>query len=618
MKIFLGLLFSSFLVMNVFSQEHAKEYRFLEHEAERSLKNADSLLLYANQILKKAEEEKNSIKKGLAYRYLSQAYFMKNDLFQAFNHAEIAINFLKNDKDLIEEIALCYQIKGKIKLLNDEIDLAYENFMQAQQIIKQVKSFKNPDLPYLLQNDIAYLYTLSGRFDDALKILNETLKSTKSDDVLANTYSIFSIVANYNDNYAESIKYFTLSIPIYERLGKRNAVLICEMNIAINYFYLKEYEKAIVGINKTLEKATGGTDQYPILVRGNLFLSKCYFETKNYVEAKKYFNKTEVLFEEKLLQPDLLLNDIYVGLQIDFLIHENNFNKAKKIAFERLNDKKLDINSKIDFYKQLKLIASKEKDLVNEKIYNDSITAIENKIILENQSNLTELMTAEFKFNIIQNELEIKNKEFQLLQEKEKNNQLVLAFLFGLAIICIAFFLLLFSRQKKISTMREAILAKEKQFLAIQNTQREMEIEFKNKEIVDFALHISEKNEMLSEIKEKLKVLTSNEVNTKKEVNELIFFINNTIDQNSDKVQVYSDVNEIKDSFFQQLKFKFPSLTEKEKRVASLVRMQLSSKQIGQQLNITPASVDNYRSVLRKKMKLTKEDSLFEYLNQLG
>lgn len=84
------------------------------------------------------------------------------------------------------------------------------------------------------------------------------------------------------------------------------------------------------------------------------------------------------------------------------------------------------------------------------------------------------------------------------------------------------------------------------------------------------------------------------------------------------KAQVYSDVNEIKDSFFQQLEFKFPSLTEKEKRVASLVRMQLSSKQIGQQLNITPASVDNYRSVLRKKMKLTKEDSLFEYLNQLG
>src|SRR5690606_26322411 len=129
-------------------RSHAKEYRFLEHEAERSLKNADSLLLYANQILKKAEEEKNSIKKGLAYRYLSQAYFMKNDLFQAFNHAEIAINFFKNDKDLIEEKALCYQIKGKIKLLNDEIELAYENFMQAQQIIKQVKSFKNPDLPY--------------------------------------------------------------------------------------------------------------------------------------------------------------------------------------------------------------------------------------------------------------------------------------------------------------------------------------------------------------------------------------------------------------------------------------------------------------------------------------
>ena len=104
----------------------------------------------------------------------------------------------------------------------------------------------------------------------------------------------------------------------------------------------------------------------------------------------------------------------------------------------------------------------------------------------------------------------------------------------------------------------------------------------------------------------------------KTRVNDIMMFINNTIDQNSDKVALYAEIDDVKDSFLQKIAVLFPDLTEKEIRVASLVRMQMSSKQIGQQLNITPASVDNYRSVLRKKMQIPKEQNLQEFLSDLG
>ena len=214
--------------------------------------------------------------------------------------------------------------------------------------------------------------------------------------------------------------------------------------------------------------------------------------------------------------------------------------------------------------------------------------------------------------------MQLKNKENELLKLKEKNQQLLLMTILGGIVLSLLFFVILYSRQRKINAIREEMFAKDKQFLETINKQKAVELEFKNKEILDFALHISEKNEILNEIKTKLKELPQKESLLKTRVNDIMMFINNTIDQNSDKVALYAEIDDVKDSFLQKIAVLFPDLTEKEIRVASLVRMQMSSKQIGQQLNITPASVDNYRSVLRKKMQIPKEQNLQEFLSDLG
>ncbi len=213
--------------------------------------------------------------------------------------------------------------------------------------------------------------------------------------------------------------------------------------------------------------------------------------------------------------------------------------------------------------------------------------------------------------------MQLKNKENELLKLKEKNQQLLLMTILGGIVLSLLFFVILYSRQRKINAIREEMFAKDKQFLETINKQKAVELEFKNKEILDFALHISEKNEILNEIKTKLKELPQKESLLKTRVNDIMMFINNTIDQNSDKVALYAEIDDVKDSFLQKIAVLFPDLTEKEIRVASLVRMQMSSKQIGQQLNITPASVDNYRSILRRKMQVPKEKSLQDFLTDL-
>lgn len=592
---------------------------YLEGKADYFLKNKDSLKFYANKILKQSKNEKSKRGEGLAYKYFAKVAFMERDYVASDKFAKKAISIFNKLENNEEEIGDSYLILGRKNIFKQEFDSAYVNLKRAQKYYTKQGKLKYPDSHYSVLNDIAYLYIITERYDEAMKILNYIQKRNVSDEVLAATYSLFSVLANYNNDFNESIKYFKLTIPIYKKLGLENSVLICEMDIAINNYYLKKYSESIEGLKEVLSKINTNQDHFPIMIRSNLFISKSYFDQKDYFNAKRYFKIVEDLLSENPHEFDMMLKEIILESKINFLIEDRKYTEAKRIIFDFFKDNKdVWLSVKIALYKKLKTISENDGNKQEVKFFSDSIQKFQSQIKLETEKNSLDLMRAEFKYNTVEKELELKTKEYELLKIKEKNNKLLLKFLICLGFVTVVFFMILYSRQKKITSMREAILNKENQFLEVQNEQRKMEIEFKNKEIVDFALHITEKNTILNELKNKIKEISPKEQETKNEINEILFFINNTINQNSEKISLYSDAEDVKDSFFHKLKVVFPNLTDKEMRVASLVRMELSSKQIGQQLAISSASVDNYRSVLRKKMDIPKEQSLQDFLKEIG
>lgn len=604
------LLSTSLLAQNSF-----KGLDFYEKKIEQFPKNSDSIAFYANKILTQAKASNSKKAIGFANKYFAEAAFIEGRDKEAIVFLNKAFSCFTNVAGVEEDKADCYRILARIETLDRKYDLAYEHLSKAKFLYKKVGKLKRPDSYYFLLNNIAYLYILTEKYDKALEILNANQKKHVSDLVLANIYSLFSIIANEQSDFKESIKYFKQTKIIYEKLNESNAALICEMNIAINYYYLKNYKVAIVSLNEVLKKAVKTKTQPSVFVRIHLFLSMCYFEQGKYDIADVYFNKAEAIIAKGNLD-FLSFQNIWLETKVTFLIHKKKYNEAKALLISHLDkDKEILISSKIVFYELLKAIAKEENNSLDLKKYNDSISEFKLENELKNQKNVIDLMRAEFKYNTVEKELELKNKEFELLKIKERNSQIVLVSLLCVAVLSIVFFTVLFSRKKKINAMREAIFEKEKQYFESVNHQKLLEIEYKDKEIVGFAIHISEKNEILNTIKSRLKVLTTNDYSIQSKIKDLILFINNTISQNSEKVNMYSEAEEIKDLFLQKIKIEFSDLTDKEIRVAILVKMQLTSKQIGQQLNITPASVDNYRSVLRRKMNIPKEKTLLEFLN---
>ena len=72
---------------------------------------------------------------------------------------------------------------------------------------------------------------------------------------------------------------------------------------------------------------------------------------------------------------------------------------------------------------------------------------------------------------------------------------------------------------------------------------------------------------------------------------------------------------EVNPQFFKNLLKINPRITPSELKLAALVKLNFSIKESASLLNISPNSVKTIRSVLRKKLGLHKDKSIYEFLN---
>jgi DNA-binding CsgD family transcriptional regulator len=87
------------------------------------------------------------------------------------------------------------------------------------------------------------------------------------------------------------------------------------------------------------------------------------------------------------------------------------------------------------------------------------------------------------------------------------------------------------------------------------------------------------------------------------------------VDQEWDQFSKYFD--KVHSDFVSALKQQHPSLTPSESKLCIYLRMNLSTKEIAQLLNISVRGVEISRYRLRKKLQLSKEQNLFDYLIQI-
>ena len=138
-------------------------------------------------------------------------------------------------------------------------------------------------------------------------------------------------------------------------------------------------------------------------------------------------------------------------------------------------------------------------------------------------------------------------------------------------------------------------------------------------QVVNMALNIIAKNEILKSISRKLAKLSS-EPAIVKHHHEIVQLRDEVltalqIDKERDTFELF--VEERNRDFYRRLDNRFPNLTNSERRLAALLRLDLSSKEIANLLNISTKSVEMNRYRLRKKIQIGKDVNLCEFICEI-
>jgi len=150
----------------------------------------------------------------------------------------------------------------------------------------------------------------------------------------------------------------------------------------------------------------------------------------------------------------------------------------------------------------------------------------------------------------------------------------------------------------------------------VQNQKLKADITFKNTELASSAMHLVKKGELLNKLKAELSNMMKRIKNDEAtgELKKLIRSLNEDENIDNEWENFTRHFDSVHSGFVANLKTIHPSVTGNEIKLCAYLRMNLSSKEIAQLLNISARGVEIGRYRLRKKLGITTDVSLFEYL----
>ncbi len=172
--------------------------------------------------------------------------------------------------------------------------------------------------------------------------------------------------------------------------------------------------------------------------------------------------------------------------------------------------------------------------------------------------------------------------------------------------------------QKRMQLLHQIEVEKtERELVALRNEKLNTEITGKNAELASNAMVLVQKSELLQKIKDELLKLQKN-VETEKESKDhkrIIKIIDHELDSSHEWEQFAVHFDSVHTDYLKTLKELYPGLTPSELKLCAYLRLNLSTKEIAQLMNISIRGVETNRYRLRKKLDITNEETgLFDFL----
>lgn len=549
---------------------------------------------------------------------------------QAFDSIELLVekNYLTYEAKTREYIAQLYQIANNspdsIKLiprcLHMESLLSYGQGLSDTSLNTTIKDriektsrhlypFQHALLIYSsglcsdLTGDYAEAFSSALQALEYFKQLNDTSFIGKTLNLLGSICGHIKLFNMADDYYKEAEKWITPYSQDYFRVKPNQCVL---------FFWEGESTKARDSLEKFLPKLEVYGDSGLLAMCYVNLATFCIYTSEledSYAYCKKAEETLKAIDNDKFYA---LLNQNIGVLSALFQDYDNGIkylNLAKKTAEQKGNfDQLSSIYSSISYtyalqrqYDSAYFYSKKFEELSLKQL--DNLKAVE-----AYQAYVSAFLEAS------ENQLTIAEQEIAL-----KNKQVIVLVMVSVSIILLATVLALLFRQERKKKEREnrqlaERLEHEKKIQQLETEKQNEIIAAKAREVTSFSLQLSNKNKVLQDILDVADRLPSNSkevASIHKKINSIIKK-NFNVDNDWTNFKLYFD--QVHPSFFERLKVYCPDLTEDNLRMCSYFKIGMSTKQIAQIFNVAANSVTVHRHRLKKKLQLTEEDSLDDFL----
>ena len=513
------------------------------------------------------------------WKFLDKSYkSLLTDPKQAVDYTLQAFDILKQttDSNLIVSTLI---VSGHAYMLYGNFDMSVNTYYKALSYCPA----KDLKTKAKINVNLGALYVSLKDFSKAINLIDNatsTYKVLKDSSGMANAYNARGLIHVYMKEYEIADKFFRDALRINKTLGDKKNIAANINNLCLyegdTEEKIKLIQEAIV-INENLNALWSLAENY-----NNLGMQLFYAKRNN--EALSALKKAAVYAFD--VNAHELICDNY-----EYLSKVYAAQKCYKEAYDNL----LNFEKKREQLLQKRELVNIERNLIKQK--------------LQDQKKESEIQ-----------------KHMHQIELLKRN--ISLAVVLFLCITLLAFFLIKQYKRKKdlqIAKGQTELLLKDKIITELKLQQQAVELSAKSEklestqsELTNFVLFLNSRNELLEKIREMIKStykMNNNEILTHlKKINTFILQFKKLEDDNN---SLTKEVDEQNHEFLSRLEQKHPGLTHGEKKLATFLRINLSTKEISLLTGISIKAISMARYRLRKTLCLHSQDDISAYLRDI-
>lgn len=525
---------------------------------------------------------------------LSRETFRSNPR-QAIEYANQALELATsaNKGDMAHTLATL----GACHLMLADYPVALSHCLAAYRIYQEINA-EDGDVASLLMS-IGYAYMRQGKYVEALEAFRKSLAiSQHADDTerRAKTLSDIGDVYTEMGDYVTALEYLHRSLALRQERDPVDGAGSLLNSIANLYFNTGDFDKAFEFYSRGLEAFKEADDAaMETVALGNIGL--IYRVRGEYATAIEYQQRALELCraidnKEGETRAFVNLGDIYEQMnELDTAL--DYLNKASELA-EAIGDRRA-YSAALGTIGAIHLRERKPAQCV--EVVLRALAMAEKAGNRQIMYELHEILAQAYEST---GDFENALEHFKVFTATKEEIQ-------GQA------------KQRKIDEMQMRVeverTEKEREIVQLKNMQLELEVEHKTRELAGSALYIVQKNEFLSRLTHRIEQIQQTKGGMRDELlADLLREVDMSTAAEQDWETLENQFNQLHRDFVRRLSHQHPGLTPAELKVCSLIKLNLSTKEIARLLCISNRSAENHRYHIRQKLDLPIDVNLTTFL----